>query len=98
MLTDTIQMLIFVFGGLMGTGFALHLVGGLSGMFDKLSREDIGLESFRHVLQPASDSIVPWYGFVLFTKRLFSGRGRCLGFLWLVFGIGVSIKKWYNAF
>ena len=60
MLTDTIQTLIFLFGGLLGTGFALNLVGGLFGMFDKLSRDEIGLERFRHVLRPANDRDVPW--------------------------------------
>ena len=61
MLTDTLQMFIFVFGGLLGTGFSLHLVGGLSGLFHVFSTVRGGkLESFNHLMRPADDNDFPW--------------------------------------
>lgn len=60
-MTDTMQTLIFLIGGLIGTGFSLHLAGGLSGMFDTLSRDDIGLDHFLHVILPAKHRDFPWF-------------------------------------
>ena len=60
MLTDSIQTVIFLVGGLIGTGFSLHLVGGLFSMFDKLSSNETGLGRLQHVLRPANDRDVPW--------------------------------------
>ena len=59
MFTDTIQTCIFLFGGLLGTAISLNMVGGLYGMFDTLSRDDIGLGQLRHTVRPADDRDAP---------------------------------------
>lgn len=59
MLIDAVQMVIFLFGGFMGTIISLKLVGGISGLFNKLERD--GLEQFPHLIRPATDDSFPWY-------------------------------------
>ena len=61
MLTDTLQMFIFVFGGLLGTAFSLRLVGGLSGLFHRMASVRGGsLEYFNHLMRPVDDNDFPW--------------------------------------
>lgn len=63
MLTDTVQMVIFVVGGLAGTIAAFKLSGGQSGLFQGL--EDAGLSDFPHVIRPANDREFPWLGMLV---------------------------------
>lgn len=58
MLTDTVQMFIFIIGGVTGTIISLNLVGGISGLFNTLN--EAGLTNFEHLLLPAKDSHFPW--------------------------------------
>ncbi|GMH41228.1 hypothetical protein BSKO_09138 [Bryopsis sp. KO-2023] len=60
MLTDTIQMFIFLTGGLLGTYLSLNLVGGISGLF--VAFDEAGLTEFSHLLRPVTDSEFPWPG------------------------------------
>lgn len=59
MLTDTVQMVIFLFGGLIGTGLSLHLVGGLSGLFKILEERNLGYMT--HMVRSVKDRDYPWY-------------------------------------
>lgn len=61
MLIDAIQMVIFLFGGFMGTIIAFNLVGGMSGLFNRL--EEDGLEQFPHLIRPATDNSFPWWAY-----------------------------------
>lgn len=58
MWTDTIQTVIFVLGGLLGTAISLSLVGGISGLFKWLGEYDLGYMA--HMLRPTNDPDYPW--------------------------------------
>lgn len=58
MLTDTVQMFIFVIGGVVGSILALNLVGGINGLFSIFN--SAGLADFNHLLRPVKDSHFPW--------------------------------------
>lgn len=59
MLTDTVQMLIFVFGGLAGAIKCLQLIGGLDNVFSILQERDRGFMT--HVIHSPDDRDYPWY-------------------------------------
>lgn len=59
MVTDSIQMLIFLVGGLAGSIKALELVGGISGLFKILRDHD--LDYMTHMIHPPDDKSYPWY-------------------------------------
>lgn len=59
MITDTVQMVIFLFGGLLGTGLSLRLVGGLSGLFQILEGRNLGYMT--HMVRSVNDRDYPWY-------------------------------------
>ncbi|CAD7705318.1 unnamed protein product [Ostreobium quekettii] len=66
MLTDTLQMCIFLFGGLIGSYYALNLVGGISGLFSTLGNVRGGsLSQLEHALRPPNDRLFPWPGMLL---------------------------------
>lgn len=51
---------------------ALHLVGGVHGLFDQLT--DFGLTEFPHLMRPLNDRDFPWLGTL---TALFIGGLRC---------------------
>ncbi|GMH41065.1 hypothetical protein BSKO_08975 [Bryopsis sp. KO-2023] len=63
MLTDTVQMVIFVFGGLVGTLVSLKLVGGVSGLFSIFRKTD--LDYMTHLIHPLNDRDFPWLGMLV---------------------------------
>lgn len=60
MLTDTIQMFIFLFGGIFGAIKSLQLVGGIGGLFDIFKSRD--LDYMTHMVHAADDKDYPWPG------------------------------------
>eukprot|EP00307_Rebecca_sp_RCC1486_P004612 CAMPEP_0119408874 /NCGR_PEP_ID=MMETSP1335-20130426/2288_1 /TAXON_ID=259385 /ORGANISM="Chrysoculter rhomboideus, Strain RCC1486" /LENGTH=794 /DNA_ID=CAMNT_0007433165 /DNA_START=49 /DNA_END=2434 /DNA_ORIENTATION=+ len=58
MLTDVLQAVIFVLGGLAGMGIAMRRVGGWEGMQHTL--EVAGLRSHLHMYRPADDASYPF--------------------------------------
>lgn len=59
MLIDGIQMIIFLAGGVIGSGIAFSLVGGMDGLVNWLKEANLG--DFPHLLRPATDESFPWY-------------------------------------
>lgn len=55
--TDAMQFLIFLGGGIAGSVTAFNLVGGVSGLFEKL--ESVGLESNTHIFRSVYDRDFP---------------------------------------
>ena len=66
MLTDALQSVILLTGGLVGSVTALSLVGGIDGLFRKL--DNVHLGQFPHLMRPLNDRDFPWLGtwFALF--------------------------------
>lgn len=63
MLTDAVQMLIFVFGGLAGAIRCLQLIGGFQNVFSILRERN--LDFMTHVIHSPDDRDYPWYKFSL---------------------------------
>lgn len=57
MLTDSIQLLIFVVGGIAGSITSFNLVGGMHGLHEKL--DQVGLGYFFHIARPLDDRDYP---------------------------------------
>ncbi|GMH41514.1 hypothetical protein BSKO_09424 [Bryopsis sp. KO-2023] len=60
MLTDSIQMVIFLVGGIFGSIKSLQLVGGIGGLFDIFRERD--LDYMTHMIHAPDDRDYPWPG------------------------------------
>ncbi|GMH41201.1 hypothetical protein BSKO_09111 [Bryopsis sp. KO-2023] len=60
MLIDTVQMGIFLFGGILGSIIAFSRVDGIRGLFDTFKAAH--LSEFPHLLRAPSDNDYPWPG------------------------------------
>lgn len=63
MLTDTIQMVIFLVGGFFGAVKSLQLVGGIDNLFDIFKSRD--LDYMTHMIHGADDRDYPWPGMLI---------------------------------
>ena len=59
-MTDALQTVILLTGGVVGSATALNLVGGVSGLFRRLEAAD--LRQFPHLVRSLDDRDFPWLG------------------------------------
>jgi SSS family solute:Na+ symporter len=64
-LTDTLQLFIFILGGLAGTFLALSRVGGLDGLYDKILDNPGINDDFLHPLRSVDDKDYPLIGMLV---------------------------------